>query len=75
MHQIMAITHLPQIAAMGDLHLAVVKRIEADRTLTGVTPLSENDRTREVARLFSGADITETSLQLAKELIETGRSA
>jgi DNA repair protein RecN (Recombination protein N) len=75
MHQIMAITHLPQIAAMGDLHLAVKKRIEADRTLTGVTPLTENDRTREVARLFSGADITETSIQLAEELIEAGRSA
>ncbi|RXK89106.1 DNA repair protein RecN [Chlorobaculum sp. 24CR] len=75
MHQIMAITHLPQIAAMGDLHLAVVKRIEADRTLTGVAPLSEDARTREVARLFSGADITETSIQLAEELIEAGRSA
>jgi len=75
MHQIMAITHLPQIAAMGDLHLAVQKRIEADRTLTGVTPLNEEDHTREVARLFSGADITAASLQLATELIETGRSA
>ncbi|UWX58146.1 DNA repair protein RecN [Chlorobaculum sp. MV4-Y] len=75
MHQIMAITHLPQIAAMGDLHLAVVKRIEADRTLTGVTPLNEDEHVREVARLFSGADITETSLQLAEELIEAGRSA
>jgi DNA repair protein RecN (Recombination protein N) len=75
MHQIMAITHLPQIAAMGDLHLAVVKRIEADRTLTGVTPLNEDEHVREVARLFSGADITDTSIQLAEELIEAGRSA
>jgi DNA repair protein RecN (Recombination protein N) len=75
MHQIIAITHLPQIAAMGDLHLAVQKRIEADRTLTGVTPLDETRRTEEVARLFSGADITAASRQLAKELIEAGRSA
>jgi len=75
MHQIMAITHLPQIAAMGDLHLAVQKRIEADRTLTGVAPLTEDEHVREVARLFSGADITETSLQLAEELIETGKTA
>jgi DNA repair protein RecN (Recombination protein N) len=75
MHQIMAITHLPQIAAMGDLHLAVVKRIEADRTLTGVTPLDETRRIEEVARLFSGADITAASLQLATELIEAGKTA
>ena len=75
MHQIIAITHLPQIAAMGDLHLAVVKRIEADRTLTGVTPLDETRRIEEVARLFSGADITAASLQLATELIEAGKTA
>ncbi|HHE31697.1 MAG TPA: DNA repair protein RecN [Chlorobaculum parvum] len=75
MHQIMAITHLPQIAAMGDLHLAVQKRIEADRTLTGVALLTDDEHVREVARLFSGADITETSIQLAEELIEAGRSA
>ncbi|AAM72843.1 MAG TPA: DNA repair protein RecN [Chlorobaculum sp.] len=75
MHQIIAITHLPQIAAMSDLHLAVVKRIQADRTLTGVTPLDKDEHVREVARLFSGTEITETSLQLAEELIEAGRSA
>ncbi len=75
MHQIVAITHLPQIAAMGDLHLAVVKRIEGKRTLTGVAPLAQDEHVREVARLFSGADITATSLQLAEELIEAGRSA
>jgi len=43
--------------------------------LTGVTPLKEEEHTREVARLFSGADITAASLQLATELIEAGRSA
>jgi len=75
MHQIMAITHLPQIAAMGDLHLAVVKRIEADRTLTGVTPLDDARRVEEVARLFSGETISESSRKLAEELIEAGRSA
>lgn len=75
MHQIVAITHLPQIAAMGDLHLAVQKRIEEERTLTGVAPLAQDEHVREVARLFSGADITETSIQLAEELIEAGKSA
>lgn len=75
MHQIMAITHLPQIAAMGDLHLAVMKRIEGERTLTGVTRLNEEEHIREVARLFSGTTISDTSLQLAQELIETGKSA
>ena len=75
MHQIMAITHLPQIAAMGDLHLAVMKRIEGERTFTGVTPLDDARRVEEVARLFSGETISESSRKLAEELIEAGRSA
>jgi DNA repair protein RecN (Recombination protein N) len=75
MHQIMAITHLPQIAAMGDLHLAVQKRIEGERTFTGVTPLDDARRVEEVARLFSGETISESSRKLAEELIEAGRSA
>ena len=75
LHQIIAITHLPQIAAMGDLHLSVTKRIEGERTITGVTPLDSKERVREVARLFSGKIISDSSLQLAGELIDAGTSA
>ena len=74
LHQIIAITHLPQIAAMADRHLSVSKRVEGERTVTGVSPLDEAERIEEVARLFSGHTISESSLQLAGELIDAGNS-
>ena len=75
LHQIIAITHLPQIAAMADLHLSVSKRVEGERTVTGVVPLGSAERIEEVARLISGQTISPASLQLAGELIEAGNSA
>ncbi|MCE1274609.1 MAG: DNA repair protein RecN [Chlorobiales bacterium] len=74
LHQIIAITHLPQIAAMADLHLSVSKRIENARTLSGVTTLDDAERVEEVARLISGHTISESSRKLAGELIEAGNS-
>lgn len=74
LHQIIAITHLPQIAAMADRHLSVSKRVEGERTVTGVSLLDEAERIGEVARLFSGHTISESSLQLAGELITAGNS-
>ncbi|NTW51220.1 MAG: DNA repair protein RecN [Chlorobiaceae bacterium] len=74
LHQIIAITHLPQIAAMGDSHMAVVKRIEGERTVTGVATLDGADRVHEVARLISGTTVSPSSLQLAGELIDAGNS-
>jgi DNA repair protein RecN (Recombination protein N) len=74
LHQIIAITHLPQIAAMGDSHLAVMKRVEGERTVTGVASLENNERVHEVARLISGSSVSPSSLELAGELIEAGNS-
>lgn len=74
LHQIIAITHLPQIAAMADLHLSVSKRVDRDRTVSGVVPLTDGERVEEVARLISGQTISSSSLQLAGELIEAGNS-
>ena len=74
LHQIIAITHLPQIAAMADRHLSVSKRVDGDRTVTGVTPLGNDERIGEVARLISGHTISPASLQLAAELVEAGNS-
>ncbi len=74
LHQIIAITHLPQIAAMGDSHLAVLKRIDAERTVTGVATLDGSERIQEIARLISGSTVSSSSLQLAGELIEAGNS-
>ncbi|NTU68007.1 MAG: DNA repair protein RecN [Chlorobiaceae bacterium] len=74
LHQIVAITHLPQIAAMADLHLSVSKRVEGERTVTGVAPLGNDERVGEVARLISGHTISPASLELAGELIAAGNS-
>jgi DNA repair protein RecN (Recombination protein N) len=74
LHQIIAITHLPQIAAMADRHLSVAKRVEGERTVTGVMPLEDDGRVEEVARLISGHTISPSSMQLAGELIGAGNS-
>lgn len=74
LHQIIAITHLPQIAAMGDRHLTVRKSVDGTRTVTGVFPVEGSERTGEVARLFSGQTISAASLQLANELIAAGNA-
>jgi len=68
-HQIIAITHLPQIAAMSADHHVVEKRILNGRTITSVRRLSQDEHLLEVARLVSGEEVTESSLNMARELI------
>lgn len=68
-HQIIAITHLPQIAGMADVHFRVEKTVKGKRAVTRVERLSEDERVLEVARLLSGEDVTQTSISSAKELI------
>ncbi len=74
LHQIIAITHLPQIAAMADLHLQVQKSIQLDRTVTEVTPLDHDSRLEAIAGLISGKDISPASLSLAAELVAAAES-
>lgn len=74
LHQIIAITHLPQIAAMADLHLRVTKAADEGRTSAEVTPLDEAAHLRAVATLISGDNISESSLKLATELTERAKS-
>jgi len=69
-HQILCITHLPQIAAMGDTHFLIEKQTDGSRTLTSVQTLAAADSIRELARLTSGAQITDTSLRAAAEMKE-----
>jgi DNA repair protein RecN (Recombination protein N) len=69
-HQILCITHLPQIAAMADFHFVVEKTVAGQRTRTSIRRLGDRERTEEVASLMSGAEITEASLQSARELME-----
>ncbi|HOJ03699.1 MAG TPA: DNA repair protein RecN [Bacteroidota bacterium] len=68
-HQIIAITHLPQIAGLGDRHLLVEKHSGNGRTSTRVLPLDTDARLNELARLLSGDRITEAALQSARELL------
>ncbi len=73
-HQIIAITHLPQIAALADVHFRVHKESENGRTVSKVEPLSHEEHQYEVARLLSGASVTEATLKSAQELIAAGRN-
>ncbi len=68
-HQIVAITHLPQIAALGDVHFLVEKHVEKNRTRTHLRRLGDDERANQVARLISGEDVTEAALESARELM------
>ena len=67
--QVLCVTHLPQIAAMGDTHLLIAKGERDGRTYTTVTPLDIEGRKRELARIIGGASITETTLKSAEEML------
>ena len=68
--QVLCVTHLPQLAAMGDTHLLIAKGERDGRTYTTVTPLDLEGRKRELARIIGGANITETTLKSAEEMLK-----
>jgi len=68
-HQIISITHLPQIAGLADQHFAVEKTLNDERTVSSIKKLNKEERIKEVAKLMSGEKITEASLKGAKELM------
>jgi DNA repair protein RecN (Recombination protein N) len=68
-HQIICITHLPQIASFAPHHYRIEKRMEKERTYTTVKELGFEDRVTEISRLLSGSHMTSTSLQNAKEML------
>lgn len=69
--QVLAVTHLPQVASQGDHHFKVSKDVEDDRTRTQITSLADHGRVEEVARMLAGNEVTELSLSHARELIES----
>ncbi len=71
--QVLCVTHLPQIAAFADQHFLIDKRESDGRTRIKVTLLDDQARTQEVARMVSGATVTETSLQHAAQMIAASR--
>ena len=72
-HQIICITHLPQIAAMADSHYLIQKSVVDEKTHTGITHLSEEDSVQELARMLSGSEITTAVLENARELKKMNR--
>jgi DNA repair protein RecN (Recombination protein N) len=74
-HQVLCVTHLPQIAALADQHFAVEKRVEGGRTLTGVRGLSAAERVEEVARMLGGRTVTDAARQHAREMMARGQES
>ena len=73
--QVLCVTHLPQIAAAADVHLLIAKTEREGRTYTQVTALDRPGRTREIARIIGGAEITETTLRSAGEMLQSERAS
>jgi len=69
-HQVLCITHLPQIACYGTRHYRVVKTAEGLRTTTRIEPLSEADRPEEIARMLGGRELTEITKRHAQEMLD-----
>ncbi len=70
-HQIIAITHLPQIAALGHVHFRVAKQVSDGRTRSQIDRLTGDEQMAQVASLISGAEITDAALESARELMGT----
>jgi len=68
-HQLIAISHLPQMAAQGDVHYFVYKEDRADRTISRIRKLSEDERVKEIAHMIAGANPSATAFQSARELL------
>lgn len=67
--QILCITHLPQIAANADTHFCIEKNTDGNRTYTTITRLEDNESINEIARLIAGSNITDTTIEHAKEIV------
>jgi DNA repair protein RecN (Recombination protein N) len=69
-HQVICITHLPQIAKFADQHFNISKHVSGGRTQTVIQLLGPKDRYKEIARMLGGEEITPTTLKHARELLE-----
>jgi DNA repair protein RecN (Recombination protein N) len=69
-HQVICITHLPQVAAFADAHYAISKEVSADRTRTQIRTLTIDERVDELAAMLDGTPVSEHSRANAREIIE-----
>lgn len=74
-HQVLCVTHLPQIASLADTHYVVRKRVERGRTLTEVQALGDAERVEEVARMLGGETVTDAARHHAREMVRQGLRA
>lgn len=72
-HQVICISHLPQIAAMADAHYKIEKQVQGEKTVTQIYPLEEETSVEEIARMLGGVEITETVLSSAAEMKEMAK--
>jgi len=72
-HQVLCITHLPQIACYADRHLTVRKQVDGDKTTTTVRAMEGEERLQEIAEMIGGQRITDTTRAQARELLEAAR--
>ncbi|MDN3518354.1 DNA repair protein RecN [Aquisalimonas lutea] len=73
-HQVLCVTHLPQVASQAHHHLQVYKRSEDERTATTVAPLDRDQRIQEVARMLGGMELTRATMDHAAEMLEKAES-
>jgi DNA repair protein RecN (Recombination protein N) len=71
--QVLCVSHLPQIAAFADQHFLIEKKEHSGRTKTSIRLLEDTHRTEEIARMLSGATVTDTSLKHAEQMIKASR--
>lgn len=72
-HQVLCVTHLPQVAACGDHHLKVEKASVKGQTFSSIRPLDQGERVDEIARMLGGLEITSTTREHAREMLERQR--
>lgn len=69
--QVLCVTHLGQVAACGQHHISVSKRVSKGQTLTATTPLEAEDRVQEIARMIGGKSLTQATTAMAEELLNS----
>jgi len=69
-HQVVCITHLPQIAACAEEHFMVAKHVDEGRTISTITELDVEARVMELARMLGGENLTHQTIAYARELVE-----
>jgi DNA repair protein RecN (Recombination protein N) len=70
-NQVLCVTHLPQIATFADNHYLIEKKTSGTRTRTTVRLITGEERTEEIARMLSGAKLTDTSRKHAEQMLKT----